>query len=189
MKRFLSATILSVMAAASHAAVATSQSYDKYSKATTITTGQLKVADGTHGWLDPSFAKAWMSATVGKGGATAFALNVYYYSGNGWSFFSSAKDSDGGDFEFAQVDRSIIMGDTISEQFLIVLKPDYVTAHQATGLDVKFYGKGRELLVAMPADQLQAIAAAATAAAGQVTSTSPATASSAPAAVAAASAP
>lgn len=189
MKRFLSATILSVMAAASHAAVATSQSYDKYSKATTITTGQLKVADGTHGWLDPSFAKAWMSATVGKGGATAFALNVYYYSGNGWSFFSSAKDSDGGDFEFAQVDRSIILGDTISEQFLIVLKPDYVTAHQATGLDVKFYGKGRELLVAMPADQLQAIAAAATAAAGQVTSTSPATASSAPAAVAAASAP
>lgn len=185
MKRLLSVAILSVCMSAAHAAVAVNQAYDKYARSTSLTTSQLKVEDGTHGFFDPSFAKAWLSASVGKSGAIAYALNVYFYSGNGWVFFGSARDSDGAEFPFTSVDRSVIVADTVSEQFLVMLTPDYLAAHRAAGLDLKFYGKGREMLVAMPPEQLEAILAAAT----TVAATAAASASSAPAAVAAASAP
>ena len=186
MKRFLLASALSALTIAAHAAVKVDQAYDSYAKSMSLTTSQLKVEDATHGWLDPSFGKAWLSASVGKTGAIAYALNVYYYSGNGWAFFSSARDSDGGDFAFTSINRQLVVGDSISEQFLIVITPDYLAAHQATGLDVKFYGKGREMVVNMPAEYLQAIAAAGAAA---VTQTTASTSTSASPALAAASAP
>jgi hypothetical protein len=54
-----------------------------------------------------------MSASVGKGGAIAYALNVYFYSGNAWVFFSSARDSEGGEFLFTSIDRSVIAADIL----------------------------------------------------------------------------
>jgi hypothetical protein len=147
---------LAIICFASTVAVAATTTHDNYAKTSTITGERVRLEGVSGGFFDPVFAHAWLLAVVPDASTTALVcVRVYFHSGNGWAFFSSATDNNGTSLPVTVLNQQVEYGSTINEQFNVEITPQYLLQHMSDGIDFKVYGKHREMVVRIPPAALQ----------------------------------
>ncbi|MBU3626604.1 PDZ domain-containing protein [Polynucleobacter sp. JS-Safj-400b-B2] len=137
-------------------AIEVTESEDQYAKVTTLATEKFTIPD-LGSFVDPMFAKAWLSVILDPGFAPSAALQVYFYRSHGWRFYDRAIDRDGKALAVDVLARNVQYGGAVVEQFMAKLSVPYLQSHRDAGLDIRFDGKGGSLVVQLPASYVQAM--------------------------------
>ena len=145
MKVRIIAWSLLALSTSAFAEKAPTYSYDQYKKMLTIT-GDMH----WHNALLDLNKWNWCFAIAVVDGETHNPVIAVDEESPNWRFFDHAADSDGNQLNVLPGSRSVLTADTVAESFGIELTPDYVRTHRTTGMNIKIWGSGGEMILQIP---------------------------------------